>query len=177
RRDAAEAQAADGSDGWWSGPEQGEPSEEELRISDLVERGADYRDAYAEVHNMDSDLLARQDRQAVVNQERLPGETLDDTVRRMYHDFVNLQFMEAEAATNGVMLNKAGLAAGVSDFGLFSGPARIAYTYASEELKRWWVDHPRVTWTEYAAEALGRDSLKRRARLIGEGYGGMDFMA
>lgn len=51
--------------------------------------------------------------------------------------------------------------------GRHRGPPRLN---ASEELKRWWQDHPRRTWTECRADMLGRDSDRQAAnRARGQG--------
>jgi len=152
-----------------------EDTEEDRRIDELVAAGWDFRDAWAEVHGVDPDELERQERRAAVEGERRPGETLDQAVRRMYDQWVYEQYLQAEADTRGVLLTREGVAAGIDPISLFSGPRDRARKYASEELKRWWVDHPRMTFTEFKADALGRESDRRAARDIREGGGGREF--
>lgn len=79
-------------------------------------------------------------------------------IREMYQEHVWAQTLEAEAATNGYMLTKAAQLAGVDPASLFSGPAHVAYSRASEELKRWWQDHPRMTLAEYEEMVTGQSS-------------------
>jgi hypothetical protein len=54
-------------------------------------------------------------------------------------------FVEAEAATNGYLLNRRGVEAGIDPRTLLTGPESRARKYASEELLDYWEDHPRPT--------------------------------
>jgi hypothetical protein len=78
--------------------------------------------------------------------------------REMWWEHVMRQYDEAEAATNGYLLNARGQAKGMNPSELFTGPARIAYAYASDELKAFWRAHPRVTQAEFVAQATGQNS-------------------
>jgi hypothetical protein len=69
-----------------------------------------------------------------------------------YHDETYRQWMRAEnGIQGGVLLNKAGIRAGVSDRSLFTGPQRRVDKYASDELKEWFASHPRMTRAEWDA--------------------------
>ncbi|MGW1162739.1 phage minor capsid protein [Streptomyces sp. NPDC002519] len=88
-----------------------------------------------------------------------------EQIREMYREHVWAQRLAAEDATNGYMLTKAAQAAGIDPISLFSGPAHVAYARASEELKRWWEDHPRITLAEYEEMVTGvRSSAAETAR-------------
>lgn len=100
---------------------------------------------------------------AMLEQDRRPGESLDQLVDRLYGDATYARYVEAENATRGHMLNRAGLAAEVDPYSLFHGPARRAAKYASRELLDWWQENGRVTWIEYKARMLGRPSDIRAA--------------
>jgi len=76
--------------------------------------------------------------------------------RALYEEYVYAQLLAAEDATNGNLLSAAARAAGVSPLSLFSGPARIAHSRASEELKAWWSEHGRLTQAEFIEAATGR---------------------
>ncbi|WP_043667611.1 phage minor capsid protein [Streptomyces xylophagus] len=78
-----------------------------------------------------------------------------EQIREMYREHVYAQLLAAEDATNGYLLNRKAQAAGVDPVTLFSGPAHIAYARASEDLIRWWQDHPRLTLTEYTEQITG----------------------
>lgn len=71
------------------------------------------------------------------------------SLRSEYEDVAHAQFLAAEAATRGNLLNRKGRMAGVDPQSLFSGPERRAHAYASEELLKFWDRHPRVTVTQY----------------------------
>lgn len=81
-----------------------------------------------------------------------------EQIRDMYREHVYAQALGAEAATNGYMLTKAAQLAGVDPLSLFSGPSHVAYARASEELKRWWQDNPRITLAEYEEMVTGQRS-------------------
>lgn len=76
--------------------------------------------------------------------------------REMYDEYVYRQYLAAEAACNGYLLNKKAVSAGHSPLSLFSGPARIAYSRASDELKEWWQQHGRLTQAEFIEQATGQ---------------------
>lgn len=162
RRDRVARQApADPEPSWLDGPQQqrfefDDLTPEQLRIDELVERGYDYVDAYAEVHRLDAAALARQ--AAAGHVDRRAGETLEQAVRRDYDEWVHVQWLAAEAGTSGNMLNAAGRAAGVDVVELFSGPVARARKYASEELLRWWAANGRLNFTEFKAQVLQRQS-------------------
>ncbi|MEU4234174.1 phage minor capsid protein [Nonomuraea sp. NPDC026600] len=145
-----------------------EISDDDRRVDALVARGWDYVDAYAEVFGLDPEQLRREERRAALNSDRRPGETLDQTVSRLYRDWIHTQWLQAENATNGYLLNKAGEAEGIDPISLFSGPLSRSKKYASEELRRWWNTHQRMTLTEFRAQILGRESDKRSARTTRE---------
>lgn len=138
----------------------------EQAVDRLVARGWDYVEAYAEVYGEDVDELRRQERLAALDADRIGGETREQTVRRLYDEWVHLQYLRAEQDTRGHMLTPAAEAKGVDPVSLFSGPAHIARAQASEDLLRWWAEHGRKTFTEFRAEVLGRESDVRRAEQI-----------
>jgi hypothetical protein len=150
-------------------------SPEQERIDELVGQGRDPRSAYAEVYDLDEDQLTREDLASRVDQERMPGETRERAVRRLYEETVRIAYLQAEQATNGHMLSPAGRAAGINVESLFSGPRARARKYASEELKRWWEVHPRQTYTEFRAMMLGRDTDKAAAKKISQQGQEQDF--
>lgn len=152
-----------------------EPTEQDRRIAELVASGHDYRDAYADAYGLDRAEMDRQERAAAVDVHRAAGETRDETVRQLYREEVHAQWLAAEEATRGNLLSKRGQRSGVDPRELFSGPASRARAYASEELKRWWQDHPRQTATEFRADLLGRAADKAQAQNIRSGGGGREF--
>jgi hypothetical protein len=67
------------------------------------------------------------------------------------------QYLAAEAECCGYLTSREGDAAGISPWpALWTGPERRALRLASEELRNYWLDHPRVTVSQYAAMAADR---------------------
>jgi hypothetical protein len=58
-------------------------------------------------------------------------------------------YVRAEAATNGALLNARGRARGIDSLSLFMGNETRARAYASDELIEHWRTHPRVTFTQF----------------------------
>lgn len=140
------------------------------QLDDLVARGWSYTDAYAEVHHLDAAQLDREARMQLVDAERRPGERRDATIRRMYAETVYLQWLQAEDATRGNLLNKAGRAKGIDPTTLWSGPAARARKYASPELLEWWeANGGRVNSAQYRAQFTGDRAGAQAARQAGAG--------
>ncbi|MFD9567201.1 phage minor capsid protein [Streptomyces sp. NPDC059994] len=78
-----------------------------------------------------------------------------DEIRSMYDEHIYVQWLAAEDATRGHMLNRRAEAAGVDPRTLFTGPAHVAYARASEDLIRFWEDVPRVTLAEFTEQVTG----------------------
>ncbi|WP_337192206.1 phage minor capsid protein [Streptomyces sp. HUCO-GS316] len=76
--------------------------------------------------------------------------------RALYDEYVYRQYLQAEDECNGYLLNKKARAAGINPATLFSGPARIAYARASDELKEWWAEHGRLTQAEFIEQVTGK---------------------
>lgn len=68
-------------------------------------------------------------------------------------DWAHSQYLAAEAECRGNLLNREGIAAGISPWSLWSGSASGAARYASEELRNFWATNPRVTVTEFREHA------------------------
>jgi hypothetical protein len=109
------------------------------------------RAALAEVSRRDQADRARRARNAVAAE---------------WYDCAHAQFVAAESATRGNLLNKRGRAAGLEPFTLWSGPASRAMAYASEELAEFWQSSPRFTVQAYRDQlaAARREESEARAR-------------
>ena len=83
-----------------------------------------------------------------------------------YRDEVYRQWLQAEAETNGYMLNKAGKAAGIDERSLFTGPQSRVAKYASRELRDYFDAHGRPTRVSWFGSAAAR-----RAHLAGQRAG------
>lgn len=138
---------------------------EQRRIDKAVASGVDLRDAYADAYRLDDDLV-RDQRYSLVDLERRAGESRRDAVRRAFAEHTTLRYIAAEQSTRGNLLTAEAVRAGVDPIALFSGPSARARKWASEDLKRWWADNPRVTYTEFAGQVLTGD---RRTNLQGNG--------
>jgi hypothetical protein len=92
------------------------------------------------------------------------GDTATQALREQYDDWLHLQVLEAERATRGNIFSKEGWASGVSLEALWSGNAKTAVRFASEELRRWWIEDTsrRMTYTEWRARA--RPGLRRQGQ-------------
>jgi hypothetical protein len=86
----------------------------------------------------------------------------------LYSEYVYRQYLDAEDDTRGVLLNRRGAARQIDPQQLFSGPAHVAYAYASDELKEWWAAHGRMTQAEFIANATGVDSPAARTARAAE---------
>ncbi|MGH8875787.1 MAG: hypothetical protein ACRD0P_00325 [Stackebrandtia sp.] len=149
---------------------------EQSRVEELVSQGWDWQEAYAEAHNVDADELDRQARAAEVDAHRRTNETRDEAVRRMYDEYVHVSYVAAEDATAGHMLSKAGKTADIDPLSLFSGTTARARKYASEDLLRWFADNGRMTFGEYKAQVLGRESDRAAAAVTRQQSNGQDFI-
>lgn len=69
--------------------------------------------------------------------------------RAEYDETLYQQYMAAEEATNGAMLNARGREKGIDPFTLFMGNQTRALAYASEELVEHWETHPRITYAKF----------------------------
>lgn len=80
-----------------------------------------------------------------------------DRVRQEWAEQLHMDYLAAEDATRGALL-RADRAAefrakyGTDTSALFEGPARVAYHYASRELRDYWEEHERLSFSEFAIE-------------------------
>ncbi|MBQ9918036.1 MAG: hypothetical protein IJO71_12665 [Microbacterium sp.] len=69
--------------------------------------------------------------------------------RDAYDEVLIAAYVRAEEATNGRLLNDRGVRANIDAITLFMGPELRARAYASEELRDWWEQHPRLTFEDF----------------------------
>jgi hypothetical protein len=139
-----------------------------------VAGGRDFLSAYAEVHGKDEEALKAEEGRAGV--QRRGGETTAAAVRRSYDEFTHVNYLQAEKATRGHMLNKRGLADGIDPLTLFTGPVSRARRYASEELTRWWATNGRMNLTQFRAQVLGGEKDKAAATKTRQQSNAKDFI-
>lgn len=130
----------------------------EARVSAMLAQGHDLASAYALVYGIDESEVRRAEADAAI---RSSGKTLAQAYREQYDSMVASAYAAAETGTRGHLLNDEGkklwLEGKLSAIELFSGPSSKAYRYASEELQRWWGEHPppRMTFAEFKQMAQG----------------------
>ena len=93
-------------------------------------------------------------RRAATRSERARRRRRD--AEQEYRDEVYRQWLAAEAATNGFMLNQAGRRGGIDERSLFVGPESRVRKYASAELIEWFQSHPRPTRVSWFGSASAR---------------------
>lgn len=129
--------------------------------SDELERELEhyyhYRDTHGEGGLQIAAELDRRDesaRKAAARKQR--ARERRQAAEAEYRDEVYRQWLKAEAETNGFMLNKAGLAAGVNERTLFTGPEARVRKYASPELIEFFESNPRPTRASWFGSARSR---------------------
>jgi hypothetical protein len=86
-------------------------------------------------------------------------------IRELYDEYVYTAYLRAEADCRGELLNRRAQSLGVDPVSLWSGPAHVAYSRASEELIEWWAQHGRLTLVEFTEQVTGeRSAAAERAR-------------
>jgi hypothetical protein len=121
----------------------------------LLDEGVEDEDAIARVYGIEP---AEQRRRAAIAQLRgdgYAGKGFAELASASYRDRIYRAFVQAEDATNGYLLNKAGQRAGIDPRSLFTGNEARARRYASPELLEWWDQNGRPTLAEHRAELLG----------------------
>lgn len=81
-------------------------------------------------------------------------------------DAAHAQYLAAERECCGNLVNRRGVALGITDWSLWSGPESRALAYATEELRNYWDANPRVTVSDYrdqiaAGRRIQRDEIDR----------------
>jgi hypothetical protein len=127
---------------------------QQAEIDRRVAAGEDFVEAYATVLNLDPSAMRAEEAAYAAGGGNIKGGRVK-ALKAAYEEFVYLQHLDAEAATNGYLLSQKGKAAGIDPVILFSGPIAHARPYASEELLRYWADNPRMTFTEFKANVSG----------------------
>lgn len=97
----------------------------------------------------------------ILGRTRKP-RTAEQEAREQYDLYVQNALEQAVQDTNAAIFSKEGKRLKINDMSLFTG--RLTRRYASEELLEWWTRNPRLTWTQFRAQALGRDGDRRRGQ-------------
>lgn len=115
--------------------------------------------------------MQRRDLQAETRERADERRRLRQSSRRIERgEAIEREWRQAEAATNGYMLNRRGREAGINERTLFRGPEARARKYASEELLTYWESHPRPTeaYLQGYGGAYGRPGTIPRGRVTSE---------
>jgi len=105
--------------------------------------------------------IDKRDQAAKVKEARARGAGERKAAARMARDSeVEQAFLAAEAATNGNMVNRKGVRAGVSAQSLMTGSEARAMRYAHDDLLAYWERHPRPS----AGLRSSNPRVVRRAR-------------
>jgi hypothetical protein len=75
-------------------------------------------------------------------------------LRADYEELRMSAYLKAEEATRGALMNRLGHRRGIDPYSLFMGTEARAQCYASDELREWWRDHPRVTFADFERQML-----------------------
>lgn len=117
-------------------------------LLDLFNEAQDAGDA--EAVRRTSAELARREKQT--SGYRGTGYTRAE-LRTQYDEYVERSYWEAEAVTNGHMLNAAGKRAGIDPRSLFKANAKTMLKYASDDLKYHWSAVPRLSFDAFVGDA------------------------
>lgn len=110
--------------------------------------------------------LDRRERRAEHRESRRAARGRRDEEYRLY---LESEWVAAESATRGNMLNKRGRARGIDPRSLWTASDATRARYASEELRLYWNDHRIVTKSEFHGERgeLAGGRRRRESRLYG----------
>lgn len=140
-----------------SGPELEQELDTYVNFIDTHEAG---------FHQITAEIDRREESEKLAAARKMRARERRQQQEQEYQDEVYRQWLQAEAETNGYMLNKAGRAAGISDRSLFTGPESRVAKYASRELLDYFDAHPRPTRASWFGSAA-----RRRAHLAGRRVG------
>lgn len=85
----------------------------------------------------------------------------DEYAREEWERYSMGAYMDAEDRTGGSLLSTKGREAGIDAMSLFSGSAKRASKYASDELKAYWQENGRHTAASHRYTLLGRASDRK----------------
>jgi hypothetical protein len=112
-----------------------------------------------------AEVLAEADRRDRADAGRARGRERYAATSGEWYDAAHAQYLDAEAVTRGNLLSRQAEAEGIgSGFELWRGPEAWAMPRASEELRNYWLDHPRMTVTEYTRQQREARRLQREER-------------
>jgi hypothetical protein len=133
-------------------------------IERLIDEGFSDEEAVAEVTGKSVEAQRRAQAIVELRAQGYRGHGFDDLSRTAWKDYAYGRYDEAEAATNGYMVNAAGRAAGFGEASLFTAPEAQVRKYATPEMLEWFDQHGRPDLAEFRAQLLGDSQAAYRLR-------------
>ncbi|NKS56172.1 hypothetical protein GS504_00895 [Rhodococcus hoagii] len=109
----------------------------------------------------DADPAIAIDSNPLTNPSARRNETATERVRAEYDSWQLTRWDQAEAETNGYMVNADGVRAGISSSTLFYAPAATVRRYASPELLTWFQRNGHMSLAAFRYSALRRPSDRK----------------
>lgn len=81
--------------------------------------------------------------------------------RQEFEDYLQHAYAKAEEATRGRMLNRKAEHKGIDSYSLFLSNQSRANAYASEELRDYWREHPRMTFEQFERQWFDSQEYER----------------
>lgn len=133
------------------------------RLDELMAAGWDEETAVEEALGVPVEDQRRERAIGMLRSQGYVGTRFEDLARRSYRDYVASAYRAAEDAARGHLLTREAQNANVDPARLFSGPEVRARRWASDELKQWWDENGRLTFTDHKALLLGGQAAHRGA--------------
>ncbi|MFD6214936.1 phage minor capsid protein [Nocardia salmonicida] len=127
----------------------------------LLAEGLDDESAIEKAYGVSVVQQRRTNALAVLRANGHNGKGFDECSRAAFKEHAYNQWLDAENATNGYLLSKAGESAGIDPRSLWHSNEATARKYASEELRAHWDQVGRVTLAEFQEELIDPASAYR----------------
>ena len=109
-------------------------------------------------------LVAEEKRRDRIADSRVKAQAKRRALYDEWREAATADYTAAEATTRGYLLSEQGKRETDEPFTLWSGPEHRAMRLASEELRNWWLDHPRLTFTAYMRQRSQALRIQRDER-------------
>lgn len=133
-------------------------------IERLVDEGFSDEEAVAEVTGKTVEAQRRSQAIVELRAQGYRGKGFDELSRTAWKDWAYSRYDDAEAATNGYMVNDAGRAANFGEASLFTAPEAQVRKYATPEMLEWFDQNGRPDLAEFRAQLLGDSQAAYRLR-------------
>jgi SPP1 gp7 family putative phage head morphogenesis protein len=126
------------------------------RLDEAIARGEDPEEAFAEIWGKDLERVRIQSAMRSLRAQGYTGRNYEELCMSQFKEYADRAYLDAENATRGALLNKAGMQAGINPRTLFTGQDVRARKWASEELLGYWQQTGRLTLSDFKAANLGQ---------------------